>query len=125
LAAALAASTALACGEATPTESAPAPVALSADAVSGLQTALDDARLRVIPGLERSSSRDALGQLMEALAAAVRGRDRGAVYVAATRADEALAALEQEDVPDAPELGALHLVVTDARLLAQPSASAR
>jgi hypothetical protein len=120
LAAALAASTALACGDASSTGPS-ARVALSADAASALQTALDDARLRVMPSLEKNGPNDSLAQLMEALADAVRVRDCGAVYAAAMRADEALAAREQEDAADAPELGALHLVVTHARLLARPA----
>ena len=102
---------ALSCSPDRPLAPRDAPLVLPADEIAGLVSALDDARLRILPGLGKASDARQLGRALEELSAAVAHADGAA---AGERLDEVRRALDRAGAagtPLDPDRDAIRLVL--------------
>lgn len=117
------------CSDTPPTQPARPPEAdaptarlqLAPAEAAGFAATLEDARTRLLPALGEAPEAAALGQALDALAAALAARDPAALVQALERSDAALAGLAAAEAERAAalaaDLEAVRLIVAEARPL--------
>ena len=88
-----------------------APLVLPADEIAGLVSALDDARLRIVPGLGNASDARQLGVALEALSAAVQRADGAAAGERLVQVQRALERAGAAGTTLDPDRDAIRLVL--------------
>ena len=119
------------CDRHIPTQAEPTAVAapdtanlsLAAEELSGLATALADARTRILPVLGNGPAADALGSALEELEPALSGTDAAAVQGALGRASAAATRIQTES-GSLPDLDVVLLALQQIEELVQNSAGA-
>lgn len=102
---------ALSCSPDRPLRPRDAPLNLQADEIPGLVAALDDARLRIVPGLGNASDARQLGVALEALSAAVQRADGAAARERLVQVHRALERAGAAGTTLDPDRDAIRLVL--------------
>lgn len=103
--------TMLSCSSDRPLAPRDAPLVLQADEIAGFMSALDDARLRIVPGLGNASDARQLGVALEALSAAVQRADGAAAGERLVQVQRALERAGAAGTTLDPDRDAIRLVL--------------
>jgi hypothetical protein len=106
---------------------APQPPALTSESAAAFAAALEDGRLRIMPGLGDTPVVERLRYALDALSGALDGRDGRALDEALRRTRAAVDALDDRGVEAAaamaPDLDAVRLILAVAQTLLDPASA--